>query len=60
MGRFLDIVSVLLLVAAGGAFSAGVYALGDQKDLIALYWLGVGGLLLRAAVDLLRPKAGAR
>lgn len=60
MGRAVDIVSILLLVAAGVTFTLGVRALGDQHDLVALYWLVVGALLLRSAVDALRPKTGSR
>ncbi len=60
MGRAVDIVSILLLLGAGVAFTLGIYALGDQRDLQALYWLVVGGLLLRSAVDALRPKTGSR
>lgn len=58
MARLLDIVSCLLVVAGGLAFARGVQALGDRKDLMALYLLIVGGLCLKAATDLLRPKAG--
>lgn len=56
MSRAVDVLSIVLLLAAAAAFSAGVNALGDQRDLSALYWLLVGGLLLRAATDMLRPK----
>ena len=58
MARLLDIVSCLLVVAGGLAFTRGVQALGDRKDLTAIYLLVVGGLCLKAATDLLRPKAG--
>lgn len=51
-------VSGLLVVAAGLAFTYGVQALGDRRDLVALYLLVVGGLCLKAATDLLRPKSG--
>lgn len=59
MNRAVDIFSVILLGAAGVAFASGVFALGDQKDLHALYWLMVGGLLLKASVDMLRPGRSA-
>ncbi len=59
MKHALTIVSVALLAGAGLAFSAGVYALGSKKDLVALYWLVIGALILKAAVDMLRPR-GAR
>jgi hypothetical protein len=56
MGRALDIISVVLLVGGALAFGVGMYALGDSRDLSALYWLVVGGLVLRAATDLVRPR----
>jgi len=58
--RAIDLSSGVLLVAAAGAFATGVNALGDRRDLDALYWLVVGGLTLRAATDMLRPKGGSR
>lgn len=60
MARAVDVISVLLLVAAAGAFAVGVSALGDRRDLDSLYWLVVGGLTLRAATDMLRPKGASR
>ncbi|MBK7585439.1 MAG: hypothetical protein IPI67_35295 [Myxococcales bacterium] len=60
MARAVDIISVVLLAAAAGAFIFGVNALGDRRDLDALYWLVVGGLTLRAATDMLRPKGASR
>jgi hypothetical protein len=60
MARLVDVLSIALLAGAGLAFSAGVYALGDRRDLHALWWLVVGALLLRAATDLLRPRAEKR
>lgn len=58
MRRIVDFVSVALLGFAALAFTLGVKALGDEKDLSALYWLVAGGLLLRSATDVLRPRAG--
>jgi hypothetical protein len=58
VARALDVVSCLLVVAAGLAFTFGVQALGERRDLPALYLLIVGGLCLKAATDLLRPKSG--
>ncbi len=58
MARTLDVVSLLLVAASGVAFARGVQSLGERKDLLALYLLVVGGLCLKAATDLLRPKAG--
>jgi len=60
MTRALDIASLLLLLGAGVAFTAGVVALGGRRDLAALYWFAVGALALRSAVDLLRPRGSAR
>lgn len=58
MARVLDLIACLLVVAGGVAFTRGVQALGERKDLIAIYLLIVGALCLKAATDLLRPKAG--
>jgi hypothetical protein len=58
VARALDVVSGLLVVAAGLAFTYGVQALGERRDLVALYLLVVGGLCLKAGTDLLRPKSG--
>ncbi|MEJ7731478.1 MAG: hypothetical protein WKG00_19965 [Polyangiaceae bacterium] len=41
------------------AFAFGVYALGDQQDFKALYLLVVGGLSLKAATEMLRPRSSA-
>ncbi len=60
MTRVLDIASLLLLLGAGIAFTVGVIGLGGRRDLAALYWFAVGALALRSAVDLLRPRGGAR
>jgi hypothetical protein len=59
MARVVDFISIMLLFAAGAAFALGVHALGDQRDLKALYWLAIGALVLRGATDALRPR-GAR
>lgn len=59
MARAIDVLSVVLLVGAAGAFAMGIRALAERDDLLALYLLLVGGLCLRAASDLLRPKSGA-
>jgi hypothetical protein len=60
VARAVDLVSVLLLLGAAAAFAVGVNALGDRRDLDALYWLVVGALTLRSATDMLRPKGSAR
>jgi hypothetical protein len=56
MSRIVDLLSVGLLVFAAVAFTLGMKALGDERDLAALYWLVAGALLLRSATDILRPK----
>jgi hypothetical protein len=58
MRRVVDILSIALLAFAALAFTLGMKALGDEHDLVALYWLVAGALLLRSATDVLRPKAG--
>jgi hypothetical protein len=60
MRKIVDVVSIVLLCAAAFAFSLGVRALGDERDLASLYWLVAGALLLRASTDLLRPKPDGR
>jgi hypothetical protein len=57
MTRALDIISIVLLAGGIAAFGFGIHALGDSRDLVAVYWLVVGALVLRTATDLLRPKA---
>jgi len=59
MSRVADIVNVMLFVAACVAFVLGVAALGDRRDLAALYWLVVGGLALKGATDMLRPRSSS-
>ena len=60
MSKVIDLLSILLVLGAALAFSLGVAALGERHDLIALYWLVIGSLVLRAAVELLRPKSSSR
>ena len=60
MPKLIDVICIVLLLLAAGAFALGVFALGDRRDLSALYWLAIGGLVLRSATDMLRPKTGAR
>ena len=57
MSRVGSIVSILLFVGAGVCFSLGMYSLGEREDLPALYWLVVGALVLKASVDLLKPRS---
>jgi len=60
MGKLVDAFSIGLLALSAVAFALGVRALGDERDLLALYWLVAGALLLRSATDLLRPKPDHR
>jgi hypothetical protein len=57
MGRVADAVNILLFVAACAAFALGIVALGDRRDLAALYWLIVGALALKGATDMMRPRS---
>jgi hypothetical protein len=60
MSKVIDALSILLVLGAALAFSLGVAALAERRDLIAIYWLVIGGLVLRAAVELLRPRSSSR
>lgn len=59
MARVVDALSIVLLAAAGVAFTLGVLALGDHSDLRALYFLALGGVSLKGATDLLRPRGSS-
>jgi hypothetical protein len=58
VARALDLIACLLVLGGGVAFTRGVQALGERRDLVAVYLLIVGALCLKAATDMLRPKAG--
>jgi hypothetical protein len=60
MGKLANVVNLVLFVAACASFVLGIYALGDRRDLQALYWLIVGGLALKGATDMLRPRSPSR
>ena len=60
MSKVVDLLSILLVLGASAAFAVGVAALGERRDLAALYRLAIGGLVLRAAVELLRPRSSSR
>ena len=55
MPKLLDAVAVMLLVAAVAAFVLGNSALARTDDLHALYWLVIGVVTVRAAVQIGRP-----
>jgi hypothetical protein len=59
-GRIIDVLSIVLLLGAAFAFAAGVDALAERRDLVALYWLVVGALTLKAATDVVRPRSSSR
>jgi hypothetical protein len=54
-----DSLAIFLLVAAGCAFAGGELALARAEDLHGIYWLGVGIVSLRAAVQIARPGGAA-
>lgn len=56
MARFVDGLSIVLLLVACVAFVFGLRALSEREDLRALYQLAIGGLALKASVDLLKPR----
>jgi hypothetical protein len=60
MSRVANAVNVLLFLAACASFALGLYALGDRRDLQAIYWLIVGAISLRSATDMLRPRSPGR
>jgi hypothetical protein len=56
MVRAIDVLSIVLMLLSIAAFALGVSALSERQDLTALYWLIVGGLLVKAASDMVRPR----
>ena len=55
--KLVDVLAIALVLAAVGAFIAGEAAMTHAEDLRALYWLAVGVVSLRAAVQVVRPGA---
>ena len=55
--HLVDVLAIALLIAAGTAFVLGASALARAEDLRALYWLAIGLVALRAAVQIARPGA---
>jgi hypothetical protein len=51
---------VVFVLGAAACFIAALRALAVREDLAALYWLVIGALVLRSAVDLLRSGSGSR
>ena len=54
----LDALAVAFLVLAVAGFALGAHALGRASDVEALYWLVVGVVAVRAAVQVGRPAGG--
>ena len=54
--QLLDGIAIAMVVAAAVAFGVGSSALAHAEDLKALYWLVVGGVALRSAVQIARPR----
>ena len=54
--QLLDGIAIAMVVAAAVAFGVGASALAHSEDLKALYWLVVGGISLRSAVQIARPR----
>jgi hypothetical protein len=57
--RVLDVLAILLFLAAAVAFGFGLRALGGRQDFEAIYLLVVGGFALRASTELLRPRGSS-
>jgi hypothetical protein len=55
--QLVDVLAIVLVVAAAVAFVFGETALARAEDLQAIYWLAVGVVSLRAAVQVARPGA---
>jgi hypothetical protein len=55
--QLVDVLAIVLVVAAAVAFVFGENALARAEDLRAMYWLAVGVVSLRAAVQVARPGA---
>jgi len=60
LSRVANWVNLALFFAACASFALGLHALGDRRDLQALYFLVIGGVSLRAASDMLRPRSPTR
>jgi hypothetical protein len=54
--HWLDGIALSMLVAASIAFGVGAASLARADDLKALYWLVVGVVAVRAAVQIARPR----
>jgi hypothetical protein len=54
--QLLDAIALTMLVAAGVAFGVGASALSRAEDLKAIYWLVMGIVAVRGAVQIARPR----
>jgi hypothetical protein len=54
--QLLDAIALAMLVAAGVAFGVGASSLSRAEDLKAIYWLVVGIVAVRGAVQIARPR----
>jgi hypothetical protein len=54
--HLLDGIALSMLIAAGIAFGVGASSLARAEDLKALYWLVVGIVAVRGAVQIARPR----
>ncbi len=57
MARVLDILALFLLLIAVFVLLFGIYVMGNRDDIGALFCFACGAVLLRSAVDLLRPRS---
>ncbi len=49
-----DLLGAFLVVTAFAAFALGCAALASSHDVAALYWIGVGAIAARAALQVAR------
>jgi hypothetical protein len=54
--QVLDGLALSLLLAAGVAFGVGGWSLARAEDVRAMYWLIVGVVAVRGAVQIARPR----
>lgn len=59
MMQLFDVLAAVLVAVAAGTFTFGAIALSRTSDAEAVVYLVVGGVSLRAAVELVRPGASA-
>ncbi|MCU0691142.1 MAG: hypothetical protein MUF54_07065 [Polyangiaceae bacterium] len=59
MARVLDVLALILFALAVGVLVLGVYVMGNKDDVAAMVCFAAGIVLLRSAVDLLRPRSAS-